>query len=325
MKTKCILLISIFLLNVSVYSETEQEERTRLVQITSQIIGDLETLVLKPPKTKETEEVRDLVEITLGKLKARKLKIGIRKDLEEDIYGGMLFSLKTKKEPDPSIDISPYMLELYKTNPSIVLSAFVHECQHSKSYFDDPERFISLSGSSLEKYLYELDAYNRESKFIIGYLRENKKYNLTVFEKFLSESFEKDHLGFFSYAALGQDMELAGYLYGISELNITYEDKMKLVEDVLEKIDSEPLDEKLDNWGKYVQMVPIYSFLQFAPQSIRNIDSNHNKIPDQEKYSIQELHPALYDRILQLEKKFATNRSRYVYINTFLEKLKKVN
>ncbi|PJZ58982.1 hypothetical protein [Leptospira barantonii] len=322
---KILSVLTILFWSLPGFSQTLSPDQERLVKSVHKILDDLEFLVLKNPKDKK-DDVYVLVQETLLKLRSGALRVGIREDLERDIFGSAVFSIRSKEDPDPSIYLSPYLLDLYQTHPSIVLSAFVHECQHSKSYFDDPERFINLSmTSTLEKYLYELDAYNRESQFILKYLKKNPKYKLIPFEVLLSTSFEKDNLGYFSYAALGHDMSLAGYLYNVSEFKLSYEEKMQMILKTLNQIIDEPLDEKGDPWNQYKQIVPMYSFLQFAPQTIRNIDTVHNKIPDQSNYDLPKQHPDLYARMLDLEKIFAANIEKYKFLQGTLEKLKKID
>ncbi|XDD50950.1 hypothetical protein AB3N59_03945 [Leptospira sp. WS92.C1] len=322
---KTVLFFITLFFTFSLYAQPLNKEQERLVAIVHTIVEDLETLVLKTP-INEKDEVYLLLKETIGRLKTGTLKIGVREELERDIFGSAVFSLRSEKTPDPSIDLSPYLLDLYQTRPSIVLSAFVHECQHSKSYFDDPERFLSLgTTSTLEKYLYELDSYNRESQFILKYLKKNKKYKLTHFEILLSTSFEKDNLEYFSYVALGHDLSLAAYLYNLPNSKLSYEEKLKLLEKTLDQILSVSLNDKADPWNQYMQVVPMYSFLQFAPQSIRNIDTIHEKIPDQSDYDLPKRHPILYDRLLVLEKIFTDNIQKYKYLQMTLDKLRQID
>ncbi|MBM9578319.1 hypothetical protein JWG45_14290 [Leptospira sp. 201903070] len=318
-------LIILFLFSAPPHSaESLSKEQLKLVGVVHSIIDDLDQLVIKKQKD-ENDDVYLLVKESVTKLRSGVLRVGIREDMDRDIFGSAAFSIRSKEDPDPSIYLSPYLLELYQTHPSIVLSAFVHECQHSKSYFDDPERFVDLSSTSvLEKYLYELDSYNRESQFILKYLKKNPKYKLTPFETLLSTSFEKDNLNYFSYAALGHDMSLAVYLYNVSGFKLTYEEKMKLIEKTLDQLLSTPLDNKSDPWSQYQQVVPIYSFLQFAPQAIRNVDTIHDQIPDQSKYDLQTQHAQLYERLLTLEKRFGENIQKYKYLQNTLDKLKQI-
>ncbi|RHX79444.1 hypothetical protein DLM76_01925 [Leptospira yasudae] len=325
LKKIILFLFFIFAFAPNVLAEELTPEQERQIKTVHRILDDLEALVLKKSNP-EKDDVQVLVQETLIKLRMGALRVGIREDLERDIFGSAAFSIRSKEDPDPSIYLSPYILDLYQTHPSIVLSAFVHECQHSKSYFDDPERFISLSTTSaLEKYLYELDSYNRESQFILKYLKKNPKYKLTPFEALLSTSFEKDNLGYFSYAALGHDMSLAGYLYNVSNFKLTYEEKIQLISKTLEQILAEPINDKAEAWEQYKQVVPMYSFLQFAPQAIRNVDTFHDKIADQSKYDLPKQHPDLYARLLALEKVFADNIGKYRYLQKTLDKLKQID
>lgn len=317
-------IVFLFLSSSSRFAETLSKEQLKLVGLVHTIIDDLDSLVLQKSKN-ENDDVYILLRESISKLRSGALRVGIREDMDRDIFGSAAFSIRSKENPDPSIYLSPYLLELYQTHPSIVLSAFVHECQRSKSYFDDPERFVDLgSSSALEKNLYELDSYNRESQFILKYLKKNPKYKLTPFEILLSTSFEKDNLNYFSYAALGHDMSLAAYLYNVSGFKLSYEEKIKLIDKTLAQLLSTPMDDKSDPWNQYQQVVPVYSFLQFAPQAIRNVDTVHDKIADQSKYDLQKQHPDLYERLLALEKIFGDNIQKYKYLQETLDKLKQL-
>lgn len=319
-----LLIVCILIASSPCFAETLSKEQIRLVNAVHSIINDLDNLVLKNQKN-ESDDVYLLIKESITKLRSGVLRVGIREDMDRDIFGSAAFSIRSKEDPDPSIYLSPYLLELYETHPSIVLSAFVHECQHSKSYFDDPDRFVDLSATSaLEKYLYELDSYNRESQFILKYLKKNPKYKLTPFEVLLSTSFEKDNLNYFSYAALGHDMSLAAYLYNVSGFKLSYEEKIRLIERTLDQLLATALDNKADPWNQYQQIVPFYSFLQFAPQAIRNVDTVHDKIVDQSKYDLQNQHAELYQRLLVLEKLFGDNIQKYKYLQTTLDKLKQL-
>ncbi len=97
-----------------------------------------------------------------------------------------------------------------------------------------------------------------------------------------------------------------------------------MIEKTLDQLLATTLDNKVDPWNQYQQVVPFYSFLQFAPQAIRNVDTVHDKIVDQSKYDLQNQHAEFYQRLLVLEKLFGDNIQKYKYLQTTLDKLKQL-
>lgn len=294
-------------------SSSQENARTQaLVAGMDRILSDLIRLTTGPDSS--NAQVKQVVSQSMDDIRARRLHVQIDQSLPPSVFTGVGFTLSTAGGTErAAISIAPAVIVLYNQRPSIVLSAIVHEMQHSRSYAHSPEAFRAGHGSTLEKYLYELDAYNLEAQFIRDYILKKPEYAPTKFELFLEKSFKDDYLSAFSYAMLGYDMELAGYLYRISARSISYEEKLAAVEKILDQLLAKPVVLEGDPWELYVQMVPAYSFLQFAPQALRNIDQAHGKLP-QGPYDLKTVHAELFKKILELDAKFAKHVKFYGHL-----------
>ncbi len=283
-----------------------------LIDGMDRILSDLVRLTTGPDS--RNVQVKKVVADTMLDIRERRIRVQIDPSLPASVFTGVGFTLsKSSGAEIASIAIAPDVVDLYTNRPSIVLSAIVHEMQHSRSYAHSPDAFRSGHSSTLEKYLYELDAYNLEAQFIRDYILKKPEYTPTKFELFLEKSFTEDYLSAFSYAMLGYDMELAGYLYRMSRRTATYEDKLAEVDKVLDQLLAKPVVTEGDPWELYVQMVPAYSFLQFAPQALRNIDDVHGKLKPG-NYDLNTAHPDMYKKILQLDAKFAKHVRFYAHL-----------
>ncbi len=322
-KRSIVFMFALFFLPVSQLYPESDKNKERDIQACEAILGDLNGLVTDRT-IKGNANVTAAVNLAFAKFKEKKLGITIDPDLAEDIYNGMLFQCDTAMKQTPVILISPYMIRLYGTHPSIVLSALVHEMQHAKSYFDNTKFFVAMHKSDLENYLYELDSYNIEANFIKSYL-STRGYTLTPFEQFLAKSYEEDHLSNFSFGMLGHNMELAFYLSGIERKKVTYEQKIGLVSKVITDLLALEFNDRGEDWDRYRQTVTPYSALKFTPQVIRNIEGMHGKIKDDENYRLEDHNPGLYARLLELENKFKGMSKHYTgYLKDIQKKYKKV-
>jgi hypothetical protein len=292
----------------------EKEKLLKEAYIT--IVTDLEQLVENRQEVKD-RYVRDLVKFTIKQLKSKRLRLAIRTDLHDDIYGGCAFEILGKKgirKRNPTIAFSPYMVNLYKNRPSIVLSAFIHEAQHARSFFDDQKRYLVTDKNILEKYLYELDAYNAESRFIRDYLKGNPIYSLTRFEKILVTSFNEDYLAYFSHALLGYDMKLTFYINDLHRTRKSYRQKLLLVSNLIGDLKKIKVKEGKNDWEKYNRIVSVYTALKFLPQAIRDIDHVHEKISENDNYTLKKYQPQLLKELLDLEKHFKKDWKSYEYL-----------
>jgi hypothetical protein len=302
-----IALLLIFFLPIDSYSESGKSKYISDCEI---ILSDLHDLI-NDKDIKKNEHVFNAIDLCFNKFKEKKLGVHIDDSLPKDIFGGMQFEFNIDNKINPTILISPYMITLYKTRPSVVFSALAHEMQHAKSYFDNTDFFISMRKSDLERYLYELDSYNIEANFIKTYLI-NKKFTLTSFESILIKSYEEDYLDTFSFGLLGHDMKFAFYLIDIEKKQISYQEKIKLINQCLSDLETAEFKNEGSDWDKYRQIVTLYSALKFSPQTIRNIEVKHNKIITTTEYHMKNQNPELYNILLNIEKKF-TSISKYYY------------
>ncbi|HQE57689.1 MAG TPA: hypothetical protein PLA54_00705 [Spirochaetota bacterium] len=278
------------------------------------ILSDLKNVIVSG-KSKKYDPVVSVVNFCFEEFRKKRLAINIYESLPENIYGGMQFMFYVNDSGQlPVILISPYMLEIYDKHPSIVLSALVHEMQHAKSYFDQPEFHRAMYNVDLEKYLFELDALNIEANFIINYLQPNN-YKLTNFEKLLSKSFKDDYLAYFSFVMMGFDMKLTFQLLGINKHGVKYDDKISKIEEIINSLLESQVDSNSDDWNKYKYYVPIYTALKFIPQIVRSVETDHNRVKDQNNYNSETQNPKMYKLLLKLEEKFVKDYKYYQFIN----------
>jgi len=323
MRRVIFIILTLFLLPAGPLFSMSDAEKDRHIQACEAILGDLHDMV-NDRAIKGHASVTAAVNLSFAKFKEKKLGITIDPDLDEDIYSGMQFQCDTAMKQLPVILVSPYMIRLYKDVPSIVLSALVHEMQHAKSYFDNTKYFVAMRNSDLENYLYELDSYNIEANFITAYLAA-RGYSLTPFEQFLAASYKEDNLSNFSFGMLGHNMELAFYLNGIERKQVSYEHKIGMVSKVITDLLALDFDDTGGDWDRYKQAVTPFSALKFTPQVVRNIEGMHGKIKDNDNYQMKAQNPELYNRLLELEKKFLAMSKHYTgYLKQIQKKFRKV-
>ncbi len=284
------------------------------------ILNDLNALVSKN-KT-GNENVKSAIMLSLDKVRKGEMLINIDSSLQENVFSGVQFSSPASMDDidkiKPSIRVSPYVIDLYQTNPSIVLSALTHEMQHASSFFNDTQYFTDMINVDLENYRYEMDAYNIEANFIIAYLLPDK-YTLTTFETFLYKSFQDDYLSNFSFALLGREMEMAFALSKIHDKFDTYEACIGEINKMAAGLLNTKFDKGGKDWDNYKKIVPIISFLKFAPQAIRNIDTKFEKIPDQKNYTLEKDQPELYKHLIELSRLYLANQK---YFDDFNKKMR---
>lgn len=284
------------------------------------ILNDLNALVSKN-KT-GNENVKSAIMLSLDKVRKGEMLINIDSSLQENVFSGVQFSSPASMDDidkiKPSIRVSPYVIDLYQTNPSIVLSALTHEMQHASSFFNDTQYFTDMINVDLENYRYEMDAYNIEANFIIAYLLPDK-YTLTTFETFLYKSFQDDYLSNFSFALLGREMEMAFALSKIHDKFDTYEACIGEINKMATGLLNTKFDKGGKDWDNYKKIVPIISFLKFAPQAIRNIDTKFEKIPDQKNYTLEKDQPELYKHLIELSRLYLANQK---YFDDFNKKMR---
>lgn len=203
----------------------------------------------------------------------QELSIVIDYSLTEDIYEGMGFTMGHPQTGLPAIVISSYFLKIYDKHPSIFYSALMHEIAHVYDFFTNNESFSNSEENMLEKYLYEMDAAYIEALFIRDILITNK-IPLTRYEKFLVNSLEKDNLAAFSVGFKAVDMNMVYNLVGLSRGDLLKKEKIKRVavcgEEILNRF-TRP--EKELDWEEYCSLVELWSFCQYVPQILVDIES----------------------------------------------------
>jgi hypothetical protein len=198
----------------------------------------------------------------------------INKNLPNSIFGGAEFSVDDKN--NKYISLSPYLLEIQEKHPTIVYSILIHEFQHASDFFNNNLRFQTSKTNRLEKYLYEMDAFFVEGMFISDVLTNCSKYKTTKFENFLAHSLSQDNMQHFSLSLLGTDMNLVHALFKISESTDASTVKIEKIKTIGNNILSgSKFPNSGDAWSKYLSIIPFYTFRNYIPQIMFNIESQN--------------------------------------------------
>ncbi|MCU0846974.1 MAG: hypothetical protein MUD12_03725 [Spirochaetes bacterium] len=300
------------------------EDKISLIKKGEQVTGSLLNIIRETPGKKG--QVRDAALLVFKKLKEGEISISIDPGRPGNIYEGAAFSCSIiSAERRPLIIISPYLLKIHDSRPSIVYSILIHEFAHAYSFFRNRNDFISSQGNELEIYLYEMDAHFIEAMFIRDYL-PGEKYMLTDFEKLLLESLNRDNLRFFSMFLKGTDMDVVYNLYSITKKNIPKEEKIKTIE----KMGDELLEGfRYPSGGsdleKYGSVIPCKTYAAFMPDIIRRIEYLHGKPGNHPAAFYARMHPAIYGlcrRMLEMTGPYEDDAIKFHRMN--LERFKKI-
>lgn len=252
-------------ITTAITPDEDEEEAANLILMT------FNKLVLD--NLDKNREITNRCALFQEKMLRRELSVVIDHSLDEDIYGGMGFTMNHPKTGLPAIVISPYFLRVHDKNPSIVYSALMHEIVHVYDYFTNYDNFCNSEQNILEKYLYEMDAAYIESLFIKDILQPNK-ITLTRYEEYLLNSLSKDNLAGFSIAFKAVDMNLVYDLVGLSRGEPTKRKKIKLVAEIGEELLKRFVYPKEElNWEEYCALAQLWTYCQYVPQILVDIES----------------------------------------------------
>lgn len=264
-----VLIIMMLLISTSITIATSPDSEEE--QAVSKILISFSKLILD--NLGKNREISTRCALYQEKMLQQELSIVIDHSLDKDIYGGMGFTSKHPKTGLPAIVISPCFLRVYDGNLSIFYSALIHEIVHAYDFFSNYDSFRISEQNILEKYLYEMDATYVESLFIKDILHPNK-ISLTRYEEYLLNSLIKDNLASFSLAFRAVDMNLVYDLVGLSRGDISKKKKVKLVAEVGDALLKQfTYPEKGSDWEQYYTMIPFWTYCQYVPQILVDIES----------------------------------------------------
>jgi hypothetical protein len=184
------------------------------LKIKEQIFSDLDQLINTSPALPEL--LTETYQFVKTSIKERKTFVIISYNLPRSIFGGSALSIT--EDGTRVIELSSFLMKLYSSQPSIVLSIVMHEFRHTFDSFKNYHTFVTGERNALEKYLYEMDAMLVELAFIKEILVPHQ-YNLTGLETYLHKNNDKDQIVHISHMLLGYDMQLVyGFYYLITDL-----------------------------------------------------------------------------------------------------------
>ncbi len=267
---KAFLLVLSLLLICCKTMPVSNEKKIQLIKEADFITISLELLIKSNPTN--DSQVLEIVGAMYKKMYNKELNINIDSTIPENIYEGASFNVPEDRNKNPYISISPYLINIYKKQPSIVYSILVHEFTHAYSFFNDKEEFIKAQKNALELYLYEMDASYVEGLFIKDYLVP-RKYQLTEYENFLLQSLEQDNLSIYSISLRSTDRALCYALTKIVRNEQTTNDKIKSIELIgNELLQNLALNE--NEWYMYCAYMTYKTYIKFTPEILLRIAHN---------------------------------------------------
>ncbi|EPG66417.1 hypothetical protein [Leptospira wolffii] len=250
------------------------------------------------------------------------LRIQVDPSLPKSIYGGAEFAFDNLGD-NPRISVSPYLIDLFEKRPSIVFSILIHEFQHSDSFFSNKKGFVQTRKNPIEKYLYELDAFHVEAVFIRDYMEGNRDFQLSEFEKFLSNSFSKDNLGMFSYGFYKFDMNLIFSLNDMTHSNKAKEVKYEELARVTDEILNDDYEKYNEDWVQFNQVVPLYTIATLYTQFVRDIETypmTDRDIARMSNFNLKRDNPKAYTKLEEINRKLKKYGNRLDFIIKIQEK-----
>ena len=281
MKKIIIFILPVILLCCQTATVSDEKKQNLLTE-SNNIVRSLQTIVNK--SSQSNPQVKNVINAMFKKMDNKELYINIDFKIGKNIYDGGNFAIPIGSTDKPHLSISPFLIELYKTQPSIVYSILVHEFTHAYSYFNDKEGFIKDQKNELELYLYEMDASYIEALFIRDYLVP-QKMQLTKFENLLLQSNEEDELSTFSIIMRNTDKDLAYAMIGIVTDKQDYNGKLRSIEELGKALlKNVVFDEKMSEWEKYCSFTTLKTYIRLSPEIVFRIA--HNEMVRQKKTAI---------------------------------------
>ncbi|MBX3722399.1 MAG: hypothetical protein KF713_11225 [Turneriella sp.] len=291
-------------------SKKSDEEYKKLIPIFDSILQTLDSWTAS--KAVKQDAVETTIRVSLKAIKDGRLGITINPDLPENFYEGANFAFSsTLQDPKPHISVSPYILSPFDQYPTITLSAFVHEMQHAHSYLQNPARLAGADGNPLEKYLYELDAYNVEARFILKYLANNVHYKITPFETLLARSFHENYLAEFSAKMLAHDMQLAAFLSSLPSKKISEEKMITELQKLLDSVNATEFNQHESESDTFFKLMPYYTVNQFLPVTIRDIYYKTRSPQSEPQFDFARTYPKLASSYQHIAEVLQAHRDMY--------------
>ncbi len=265
-----------------------------------QILGLMEEMIEK----NNVSILLERIQLIRTKLNSYDLMFSIDSKIEKNIFTGIGFAIPKDRSKKPYIYFYEEIFYLYDKQPSIVMSALMHEISHAYDFFTNEELVLVSFENELERFLFEMDAYYIEAEFINEVLKK-ENYKLSKFEYLLGNSLTDDNLDYFSIAFKGVDMEQVYYhtkFASSNDLETTIELYRQVGENILQNFN---LSEDDDDWIKYQKIAPVFTYFYFIPQLTFDVLSNKSsKKIDNKNFSLEKEYPDLYSTWIKVREKY---------------------
>lgn len=233
-------------------------ERDRYQHIIDKTLIDLYEYSVKM----DSEDHKNVINVTISHYLKGELPFYID-DKESSLLSSAHF-IYHEEGDKPHIELKENIFKLYDTYKSLFQGILFHELFHAYIFFMHTEYLISVKDNEVEKYFFEMDALNIESRFF-SYIAAEENKQMTPFENFMIESFKEDNLAGVSFLLKAKDMSLLYYLSGLTEQyykgEITRAQLLNEVIQVGQYILTLKQDQE-DEWSRYKVVCSLLSFSQ---------------------------------------------------------------
>ena len=223
--------------------------------IYEQILTNLSEII---GNEKASENVYNTYIFAKEKIKSNEISIEINPKISDEldykmantILGGMYFR-KDKKSKIISLVFGQKYLDAYTKNSSIHYTILMHEFKHLNDYYLNKNNFFNSNEKSI--FQYELNSINIEVEFIKYYLLG--KYNLSKYENYILNSYEKDNLESLTILNKKQSVDIFRFL---NNLEVEFKNKIISSEQLINEL-IQKADQLLDKADKFLNIYDVYN------------------------------------------------------------------
>lgn len=296
--------------------EDEVNENIGLDNNVNEILQKLNEVILSTPEG--YIEIKNLLAFISEKRKNGRLKFLYESQFQTDNIESIIFYPVSYSEAN--IYFSKKSLELYKTNPSIILSQLVAEMKRAMFFFEDSYFYAQVQNNPLEQFLFDDSKYEIQAKFIYNYLLPNN-YVLTSMEELLVDSFLNNKLQKFTALFKNFDRSIV-YI-----MNNTYKnngsspiEKRNAVNELGKQIYSDfSLNDEIDNDEKYYRVLKNLTFIKISPQVYFGIKELEDNTISPDSYNLRD-YPEIFKSITDCQSVVTENSD---FLESYIDQLNK--
>ena len=239
--------------------------------------------------------------IAYDKFKLQDFSILINNKLEEDIFK----CTKLEYYPDQKVilNISPFLINLYKKRPSLVFSILIYDFWHISAYFTQTEYVLDTQNNPVEQYRSNMEAMYIQTLFIKDYMLVNE-FKISEYENNLLLSLEDNNLAAASIYLYKLDMDLVYYL---DDYWLSVKNNSRISEAFLEEIrrlgsdlKNEVISDEDDN-QKYYLLISMKTYYDFIPVFLSYIHTYNSFSQEIIKPDIPKEYPVINNYLLKIQ------------------------